>query len=114
MWGVDEDDAFVPMTFTDPSSVGLFEADTLPDSACDFPFQTRIPGPRATTGRPASSQLDPQALMDENNALRQTKQSMRAAYSERLRHNERLKRQLEECRARFMSAFRSGINSQHS
>jgi hypothetical protein len=115
MWDFDEDDAFVPMTFSGSSTTfALFGDDAFAQPAPEFPFQTRSHPQLAQISRPSEAQHDAQGLADENNALRQKELTMRATYTERLMQNERLKRQLEECRSRFMSAFYSGINSHRS
>jgi hypothetical protein len=113
MWGFDEDDAFVPVTFGSSSAFSLFASERDPDpDPAEFTFQTPFqPQPAAQVGRPGPCFRDPQTLMDENNALRQTELSMRTTYAERLSQNERLKRQLEECRTRFMTALTSGITN---
>jgi hypothetical protein len=42
MWSIDQDDAFVQMTFGDLApGLGFFETESSPDSGCGFPFQTR-------------------------------------------------------------------------
>jgi hypothetical protein len=105
MWGFDEDDAFVPNTFGSFCGFSLFGAEQEVGPA-EFTFQTPFqPQPAAQPSRPGPSFRDAQVLMDENNALRETEMSMRATYAERLSQNERLKRQLQECRTRFMRAL---------
>jgi hypothetical protein len=107
MWGFDEDDSFVPMTFGSAPLSFLFEPDASEEAPPDFSFQRSPSHP----GRPVVSSRDPQSLVDENNQLRQTEISMRETYAERVSQNARLKKQLEECRTRFMNALRSGITT---